>query len=321
MKIIFMGTPDFAVPSLEVLIQENHEILGVFTQPDRPKGRGKKVAMSPVKEKALEYNFDVYQPTTLRSPEVVSTIKNMKPDLMVVVAYGQILTKEILDIPPLGCVNVHASLLPRYRGAGPIQWALINGEKTTGITTMYMDEGLDTGDMILKEEIFISQNETAVELHDRLALLGGKLLKETIKHIIDGTAPREKQNHEKSTYAPRLTKELGEIQWNKNAEEIHNLIRGTIPWPMAYTTYLDKTMKIWRSDVEKSPGPHQPGEIVEVTKNKIYVGTGKDLLVIEELQFSGGKRLSTKDFLVGNSIEKHVILGGSYGNKQENCKR
>lgn len=309
MKIVFMGTPDFAVPSLEALVEEKHDIVQVFTQPDRPKGRGNKLTMPPVKEKALEHNLKVYQPHNLKNTETIDIIKNLNPDLIVVVAYGQILTKEVLAIPPLGCINVHASLLPKYRGAGPIQWAIINGEKTTGITTMYMGEGLDTGDMILKEEIFIGENETAEELHNRLSLLGGKVLKGTLLQIDKGTAPRVRQNHEESTYAPRLTKELGNIQWNKTAEEIHNLIRGTIPWPMAYTNYLDKTMKIWKSGIEKGNGSNEPGKIIEVTKDKIIVATGKDSLVIEELQFSGGKRLAVKDFLVGNTIEKNIILG------------
>ncbi|AKL95540.1 methionyl-tRNA formyltransferase Fmt [Clostridium aceticum] len=304
-----MGTPDFAVPSLEALIEENYNVVGVFTQPDRPKGRGKKLAMPPIKEKALEHNLQVFQPSSLKDIKTVELIKEMNPDVIVVVAYGQILTKEVLEIPALGCINVHGSLLPKYRGAGPIQWAIIHGEKTTGITTMYMEEGLDTGDMILKEEVSIGENETAGELYHRLALVGGDLLKKTLIQIRQGNAPREKQREELSSYAPMLTKELGEIQWHKTAEEIHNLIRGTIPWPMSYTTYLGKTMKIWKSSVMTDEISHEPGKIVEVLKDKIYVATGKDLLVIEEVQFSGGKRLSVKDFLVGNTIEKNVVLG------------
>ncbi|KJF26879.1 methionyl-tRNA formyltransferase [Clostridium aceticum] len=309
MRIVFMGTPDFAVPSLEALIEENYNVVGVFTQPDRPKGRGKKLAMPPIKEKALEHNLQVFQPSSLKDIKTVELIKEMNPDVIVVVAYGQILTKEVLEIPALGCINVHGSLLPKYRGAGPIQWAIIHGEKTTGITTMYMEEGLDTGDMILKEEVSIGENETAGELYHRLALVGGDLLKKTLIQIRQGNAPREKQREELSSYAPMLTKELGEIQWHKTAEEIHNLIRGTIPWPMSYTTYLGKTMKIWKSSVMTDEISHEPGKIVEVLKDKIYVATGKDLLVIEEVQFSGGKRLSVKDFLVGNTIEKNVVLG------------
>jgi len=309
MNIIFMGTPEFAVPTLDMLIGEGYNILSVFTQPDRPKGRSKKLIMPPVKEKALEHNIEIFQPNTLKDQKIIATISNMKPDLIVVVAYGQILTKEILEIPTLGCINVHASLLPKYRGAGPIQWSIINGEKTTGITTMYMDVGLDTGNMILKEEITIGENETSEELHDRLAVLGGKVLKETLVQLKEGRAPREEQDHEKSSYAPMLTKDLSEIQWNKKAEEIHNLIRGTIPWPVASTKYMGKTMKVWKSTVEKSEKTYEVGKIVEVTKDNIYVATGKDLLVIEEIQFSGGKRLKVREFLAGNTIEKDVILG------------
>ncbi|WP_090437837.1 methionyl-tRNA formyltransferase [Natronincola peptidivorans] len=309
MKVIFMGTPDFAVPSLEMLIKEKHDILGVFTQPDRPKGRGNKLTMPPVKEKAKEHDLQVYQPKSLKNKETIEIIKSLNPDVIVVVAYGQLLTKEILNIPALGCINVHASLLPKYRGAGPIQWAVINGEKKTGITTMYMEEGLDTGDMIYKKEIEIGEMETAAELHNRLAIIGGSVLKETLRDIQSGKAPRERQNHEESTYAPRLTKDIGCIQWHKTADEIHNLIRGTIPWPVAYTNYLGETMKIWRSGIERCKNDSQPGTIIDVTKDKIFVATGKDLLVVDELQFSGGKRLKVKDFLVGNTIEKNTVLG------------
>lgn len=309
MNIVFMGTPEFAVPSLEAILEENHTILQVFTQPDRPKGRGKKLAMPPVKEIAKKHNLKVYQPHTLKNSETIELLKELKPDVIVVVAYGQILPKEVLEIPPLGCINVHASLLPKYRGAGPIQWAIINGERSTGITTMYMEEGLDTGDMIIKEEIMIGANETAGELHDRLAILGGKLLKETLSLIEKGTVPREKQDDAESSYAPMLTKKMGEIKWHKSAQEIHNLIRGTIPWPMAYTSYLDKTMKIWKSSIIKEAVTSQPGEIIEVTKDRIIVATGKNYLAIEELQFSGGKRLKVKDFLIGNEIKENIILG------------
>lgn len=315
MKIVFMGTPEFAVPSLETLLEEKHRILQVFTQPDRPKGRGNKLTMPPVKLRALEEGLEVYQPYSMKDVKALEFLKELAPDLIVVVAYGQILTKEVLSIPSLGCINVHASLLPKYRGAGPIQWAIINGEKTTGITTMYMDKGLDTGDMILKEALNIGENETAEELNQRLAILGGKVLKETLKLIEKGVAPREKQKHEESSYAPMLTKDLGKIEWNKPANEIHNLIRGTIPWPVAHTSYLDKTMKIWKSSILKNGITSQPGKIMEVTKDKIIIATGKDYLAIEELQFSGGKRLTVKNFLVGNTIEKNIILGLSNGNK------
>ncbi|NLM03933.1 MAG: methionyl-tRNA formyltransferase [Clostridiales bacterium] len=309
MNIIFMGTPEFAIPSLQTLIQENYNILAVFTQPDRPRGRSKKLVMPPVKEKALEHNIKVYQPKTLKDSEVVETIKELNPDLIIVVAYGQILTKEVLDIPKHGCINVHASLLPKYRGAGPIQWAIINGEKTTGITTMYMDVGLDTGDMILKEEINIGENETAVELHYRLSVLGGEVLKKTLDNLKSGEITRTKQDDSKSTYAPMLTKDLGIIDWTKSAREIHNLIRGTIPWPVASTKYKGETMRIFKSRVEEDIKENVPGEIIKVTNDRIYVGTSKDILIIDEIQFSGGKRLNVKDYLVGNTIEQGIILG------------
>ena len=304
-----MGTPEFAVPCLSVLIKDKHEIVGVFTQPDKPKGRGKKVMMPPVKELALLEGIPVYQPSSLKSIEMTELINELAPDIIVVVAYGHILTKDILDIPPFGCVNVHASILPKYRGAAPINWAVINGEKTTGITTMYMDVGLDTGDMILKEYLDIGEEETAGELHDRLSLLGAEALKKTMQLIERGEVERSKQNDEDSTYAPMMKKDLGKINWNREAAEIKNLIRGTVPWPSAFTSYENKVMKIWKSSVEKTGLSYSPGKIVNVTKEAIYVGTAQDLLVIEELQFSGGKRMTVREFLVGNTIDKDVILG------------
>lgn len=304
-----MGTPEFAVPSLKVLIKEKHEIIGVFTQPDKPKGRGNRVTMPPVKELAMLEGIPVYQPTSLKTSEMTELIRELAPDLIVVVAYGHILTKDILDIPPFGCVNVHASILPQYRGAAPINWVLINGEKTTGVTTMYMDVGLDTGDMILKEVIEIGDDETAGELHDRLSLLGAEVLQRTMIQIERGEVERIKQNDEEASYAPIMKKDLGKINWNREANEIKNLIRGTVPWPSAFTTYQDKVMKIWKSHVEKSDQLYPPGKIVKVTKEAIYVGTAKDFLVIEELQFSGGKRMTVKEFLVGNTIDKDAVLG------------
>ncbi len=311
MKIVFMGTPDFAVPSLQILIEEDYNVLKVVTQPDRPKGRGKKITMPPVKQMALKHNLQVYQPHSLRERETIEILEKLEPDIIIVVAYGNILPKEVLSIPPLGCINVHASLLPKYRGAGPIQWAIINGEASTGITTMYMEEGLDTGDMILKKELRIGENETAGELHNRLSLLGSNALGETLKLIEKGSAPRIKQDHKKSTYAPMLTKDLGNIKWDKTADEIHNLIRGTIPWPVAYTTYKDRNMKIWKSRVARGNASELPGKIIEITKDEIIVSTGKNNLIIEEVQFSGGKRLTVRDFLVGNTIDENVILGYS----------
>ncbi|MBM7614512.1 methionyl-tRNA formyltransferase [Alkaliphilus hydrothermalis] len=314
MRVIFMGTPDFAVPCLQRLIDRNNEILAVFTQPDKPKGRGKKMTMPPVKELAVEKDIPVYQPAKLKTPEMTELIREMKPDIIIVVAYGHLLSKEILDIPPFGCVNVHASLLPAYRGSAPIHWAIINGEKVTGNTTMYMDVGMDTGDMILKEELEIGENETTGELHDRLSMMGAELLMKTLTLIEKGEVEREKQNEEEATYAPMMSKEVGKIQWEKSATEIRNLIRGTNPWPSAFTAYGDKVMKIWRARVESSEKIYQPGKIIKVNKEEVFVGTGKDILVIQELQFSGGKRLAVKDFLVGNSIVEDIILGEDSNN-------
>lgn len=308
MKVVYMGTPEFAVPCLETLIK-NHEVMAVFTQPDRPSGRGHKINITPVKEKALEYNIPIFQPSTLKSETIINEIKTLNPDLIVVVAYGQILPKEILQIPRYGCINVHASLLPKYRGAGPINWVIINGEEKTGITTMYMDVGLDTGDMILKEEITIGEDETAGELHDRLMNLGAEVLEKTLILLEKGGVKPVPQNHSESSYAPMLTKELGRIDWNKSAEEIRNLIRGTIPWPTSYTTYNGQVMKIWKSRVIESHKEHEPGKILEIQKEAILVGTGKNILAIDEIQFSGKKRMSVKDYLVGNNMEINKILG------------
>ncbi|KAB3535233.1 methionyl-tRNA formyltransferase [Alkaliphilus pronyensis] len=309
MKIIFMGTPDFAVPCLEALIDEKHEIVAVFTQPDKPKGRGKKIVTPPVKDVAIREGITVYQPSNLKADDTLETIRALKPDLIVVVAYGHILTKDILEVPPFGSINVHASLLPKYRGAAPINWVIINGESKTGVTTMYMDVGLDTGDMILKEETLIGADETAGELHNRLSGLGADLLTKTIDLIEVGGIEREPQNHEEATYAPIMGKELGRIDWSQDAKQIKNLIRGTIPWPGAYTTYENKVMKIFSSRIEETDINYTAGEIVEVTKDEIYVGTSKNLLVIQEIQFSGGKRMLVKDYLVGNNIEKGNKLG------------
>ncbi len=309
MKILYMGTPEFAVPCLETLINSKHEIIGVFTQPDKPSGRGQKVNITPVKEKALEYNIPIFQPSTLKNIDVINQIQNLNPDLIVVVAYGQILPKEILQLPKHGCINVHASLLPKYRGAGPINWVIINGEKKTGITTMYMDVGLDTGDMILKEEIEIGEYETAGELHDRLMNLGAKVLDNTMALIEREEIKPIPQNHDESSYAPMLTKELGKINWSKSAEEIKDLIRGTIPWPTSYTTYKGQIMKIWKSRVIESSIVKTPGKIVEVQKDCILVATGKNILAIEEIQFSGKKRMNVKDYLIGNNIEIGNNLG------------
>ncbi|KKY02418.1 MULTISPECIES: methionyl-tRNA formyltransferase [Paraclostridium] len=309
MKIVFMGTPEFAVPCLQKIIDEGHEVIGVVTQPDKPKGRGKKLAMPPVKELALKYDIPVYQPLKAREESFVDTLKEMNPELIVVVAFGQILPKSILDIPKYGCVNVHASLLPRYRGAAPLNWVIINGEEKTGVTTMYMDEGLDTGDMILKSEIALDDEITAGELHDKMMIDGAKLLKETIDLIKKGEAPREKQSNEDTCYSPIMNKSLGNIDWNKSAIEIHNLVRGINPWPSAYTTYEGQTMKVWKTKVINKNSDKQPGTIISVDKEGINVSTSEGIVQIKEIQISGKKRMEVPEYIKGNNINTDIILG------------
>ena len=244
MRIVFMGTPEFAVPCLRDLIANKHEIAAVVTQPDKAKGRGNKLALPPVKVLANESGIPVYQPVKIKTGEFTEILKSVAPEVIIVVAFGQLLSQEILDIPPHGCINVHASILPKYRGAAPINWCIINGDKTTGVTTMYMDKGLDTGDIILKREIQIGADENAGELHDRLSELGASALSETIELLISGKIERIPQNNEEATYAPIMTKELGRIDWSKDASDVRNLIRGTYPWPGAFSSYNGKIFKI-----------------------------------------------------------------------------
>lgn len=309
MKIVFMGTPEFAVPCLQKIIDEGHEVVAVVTQPDKPKGRGKKLAMPPVKELALKYDIAVYQPLKAREESFVDTLKEMNPELIVVVAFGQILPKSILDIPKYGCVNVHASLLPRYRGAAPLNWVIINGEEKTGVTTMYMDEGLDTGDMILKSEIPLDDEITAGELHDKMMIDGAKVLKETIDLIEKGEAPREKQSNEDTCYSPIMNKSLGNIDWKKSAIDIHNLVRGINPWPSAYTTYEGQTMKIWKTKVIDKNSDKDPGTIISVDKEGINVSTSEGILQIKEIQMAGKKRMEVPEYIKGNNINTDIILG------------
>ena len=308
MRIIFMGTPEFAVPCLEELVNSGHEIIGVFTQPDKPKGRGKKLTPPPVKEKAISYNIPVHQPNNIKKADTISIIDNLSPDCIVVVAYGQILPKQILNIPPLGCINVHASLLPKYRGAAPINWAVVNGETITGITTMYMDEGLDTGDMIIKKEISI-KDKTAGELYNELAFVGAEVLGETMDLIAQNNAPRQKQNDSESTYAPMMDKSLGKIIWDMSAIEIYNLVRGVNPWPTAYTFYKGNRFKIWKAAFVNEECSEKVGTILRANQNGIFVCTGNGILVIEKIQFPNGRRMPVGEFLKGNIIENNVILG------------
>lgn len=312
MRVIFMGTPDFAVPTLQAVIDAGHELAAVFTQPDKAKGRGKAVVYTPVKEKALEYHIPVYQPVKVRDPEVIEQIRQMKPDVIVVVAFGQLLPKTLLDIPPYGCINVHASLLPKYRGAAPIQWAVINGEKISGVTTMYMAEGLDTGDMILKEEVMLDEKETGGSLHDKLSVIGAALLVKTLNMLKEGTAVREKQDDSlKGQYAKMLDKHMGAIDFNEPAEKIERLIRGLNPWPSAYTKLNGKTCKFWLADVDSSDYDGVCGEVVRVTKNDFVIKTGQGGLIVKELQLEGKKRMDAGAFMRGVSIKEGVIFGES----------
>ncbi len=308
MRIVFMGTPDFSVPVLDALREAGHEIAGVVTQPDKPKGRGKAVAMTPVKEKALEHGLSVYQPLKVRTPEFVQVLRELKPDVMVVVAFGQILTKEVLDIPPLGCVNVHASLLPKYRGAAPIQWAVIDGEKETGVTTMMMDEGIDTGDMLEKEIVPIEDEETGDSLHDKLMAAGARLIVSTLKKIQDGTIERTPQTDEETCYARMLKKDMGDVDWSLDAHAIERLVRGLNSWPGTYTKWNGKTVKIWKAKAVDREYEGALGEAVYVDKETILVKTGKGCLSLLELQPEGKKRMAADAFLRGYPVDLHTVF-------------
>lgn len=302
-----MGTPDFAVPCLQSLIDAGHEICAVFTQPDKPKGRGYTLTPPPVKELALQRQIEVFQPQTLRTAEAAETIRQLNPDAIVVVAYGKILPKEILDIPKFGCINVHASLLPKYRGAAPIQWAVINGEKVTGVTTMYMAEGLDTGDILLTEQTEIGPDETAGELHDRLSVLGSQLIVKTLKEIENGTAKRIPQTEEDTCYASMLTKELSRIDWSKPANTIHNLVRGLSPWPVARTIYRGKILKIYQTKIIEGVSG-KPGQVLVKDGNFVVCCGSNTAVELIEVQYEGGKRMSGKNFLLGHPADDAMIL-------------
>lgn len=311
MKIVFMGTPDFAVPCLEALVDAGHELLLVVTQPDRPKGRGNQVMAPPVKVRAVELGLPMAQPVKIKTPEFTAKLRELAPDLMVVVAFGQLLSQEILDIPRYGCVNVHASLLPKYRGAAPIHWAVINGETETGITTMYMDIGLDTGDMILKDTLNIGPEDTVGQVHDALAPLGARLLRETVELIAQGQAPRLVQDNDQATYSPKIAREQEVIDWSKDAQAIVNHIRGMNPWPVAFTTYQDKVLKLWRAVVwEENQTQGQPGEIVQVyPKRGFVVQTGQGQVLVDEVQPAGGKRMPARDWVGGARVAAGQMLG------------
>ena len=308
MRIVFMGTPDFSVPALERLARAGHEVAAVVTQPDKPKGRGKAVLMTPVKEKAVALGIPVYQPVKVRDPEFVHILEEIAPDAIVVAAFGQILPKAVLDIPPYGCINIHASLLPKYRGAAPIQWAIIDGEKETGVTTMMMNEGLDTGDMLEKAVVPIDKEETGGSLHDKLSAAGGALILSTLDKLEKGSLTRTPQTDEGTCYAKMLSKSLGDIHWEADAASIERLIRGLDPWPSAYTSLDGKTLKLWRAKVSDRDYGVSPGTVAEVAKDQMAVQTGKGSLLIEELQLEGKKRMDIASFLRGYPVKTGAVL-------------
>lgn len=311
MRLIFMGTPDFAVGTLEALIEAGHEVALVVTQPDKPRGRSKKLQYPPVKEAALAHNIEVFQPKRVREAESIEYLKKYQPDCIVVVAFGQILPKEILEMPKYCCVNVHASLLPKYRGAAPIQQAVIDGEKESGVTIMRMGTGLDTGDMISKVVVPLEKEETGGSLFDKLAQAGASLLTETLPSIEDGTASYEVQPEESPTpYAAMINKKMGLMDFSKSAAELERLVRGLNPWPSAYTFLNGKTLKVWKSTVEKTVngGKTVPGTIIAVDKTGIHVACGEDVLVLCEVQLEGKKRMETDAFLRGYQVEVGTVL-------------
>lgn len=310
MKVVYMGTPDFAVPPLRALVKAGYEVVGVVTQPDKPKGRSKTLLPPPVKEEALKYNIPVYQPLKVREPEFMETLKNLAPDVIVVAAFGQIIPKAILDLPEFGCLNIHASLLPKYRGAAPIQQAVINGDKEAGVTIMKMGTGLDTGDMISRASVLLAEDETGGSLFDRLSELGAELLVKTLPSVFDGTAVYEPQPEESPTpYAGMITKQMGLLDFQKDAETLERLICGLNPWPSAYTYLNGKTLKIWKAAVEKSGSePENPGTIIKADKDGIHVVCGQDILILQEVQLEGKKRMDAAAFLRGCHVESGTML-------------
>lgn len=306
-RTVFMGTPDFALDTLHGLIEAGVQLVGVYTQPDRPKGRGKKMTPPPVKELALQHDIPVFQPQKLRDPLAVAELKALAPDLIVVVAYGQILPQAVLDIPRYGCINVHASLLPKYRGAAPINKVIVDGETETGVTTMLMDVGLDTGDMLIKRTLAIGADETAGQLHDRMAPLGREAMDDTLRQLCAGTLKPEKQDEAATCYAAMMKKEDGLIDWSLPAQQIHNLVRGLDPWPAAYTSLGGETLKIARTAVEA--GSADAGSVVGADEHGVRVACGEGVLRIGELQLPGKRKMQAADFLRGHSLPAGTLLG------------
>lgn len=322
MNIVFMGTPDFAVSALEAIIEAGHRVKAVVTQPDKPKGRGKEIQMTPVKECAAAHGIPVFQPIRVKDAEAVETLRKYNADIFVVAAFGQILSEEILNMPKYGCVNIHASLLPKYRGSAPIQWAIINGETVSGVTIMQMDKGIDTGDMLMKSEVAIDPGETGDSLHDKLAQAGARLIVEALPKIESGDITPVKQNDADSCYAKMLQKSMSRIDWYQSAESLDRLIRGLISWPGASTVYRGKALKIWEEQVtpqEELKGKAaaagagnkdaEPGTVICVEKEAFYVQTSEGILKISAVQPEGKKRMAVKDFLLGYQVKEGEMLG------------
>jgi methionyl-tRNA formyltransferase len=307
MRLVFLGTPEFAIPTLEKLVEAGHQVLEVVTQPDRPRGRGQKESAPPVKQAALRLGLPVYQPERIRRPEALERLRALAPDAMVVVGYGQIIPQSVIDIPPHGIFNVHASLLPKYRGAAPIQWAVVNGETRTGVTIMRIDAGLDTGDMLAKAETEIGIEETAVDLGRRLSVIGAELLVSTLATVEAGTARLEKQDSAQATLAPQLTKEHGRIDWSRPAAEVHNLVRGLQPWPGGHSSFRGQTLNIWRTQPVEGAAAAAPGAFCGL--KPLTVGCGAGALELLEVQLEGRKRMSGQDFANGHRITLNDKLG------------
>lgn len=308
MKIVFMGTPDFAAGALEALIKAGHEITAVVTQPDKAKGRSRELQFPPVKECALAHNIPVMQPVRIKTPEAIAELARYEADVFVVAAFGQLLSQEILDMPKYGCLNIHASLLPKYRGASPIQHVILDGEQETGVTIMQMNAGLDTGDMLYKKRIPIEDTDTYETLHDKLMVLGGEAIAEALPLLEKGALVPQVQQDEQSCYAKLIGKEMGNIDFHKSAVEIGRFIRGLNPWPSAYTFYKGRQVKVWEATAEKGTAGKQPGMVVEVTKDTIKVVCGEGLLCIKSLQLEGKKRMSTHDFLLGVKVQSGEVF-------------
>ncbi len=306
MRIVFMGTPQFAVPCLERLLADGHEVAGVFTQPDKPKGRGHHLQPPPVKELALAHGLPVFQPATLRDGQALEQMRALAPQLAVVVAYGKILPPAMLEVPPLGCINVHGSLLPCWRGAAPIQWSVLNGDEEAGVTTMYLAQGMDTGDMILRRSTPLGSEETSGQLYERLSRLGAQLLGETVDLIAQGRAPRIPQQEEKATYAPMLTKEMAAIDFTKPASQVHNLVRGMNPWPVAHTLLEGEPLKVYLSRPVEGAGA--PGQVLE-NRGRLVVACGQGAVELLELQAQGKKRMPAADYLRGHPVALGTVLG------------